>query len=435
MLQSFLDRGMLDIGEDDERFKHLRNAAQDIAEQLADQPQDAIAFTLVALDPTIAPAEPVLDVVEATLKGHWNTFRNRFPDRPRQILRAVVLEALHSAGSKDPAIAAIIWLTGGNVLPHSELGREHDLCKQLLVEMGQLAEERAAKFWSTAPGYSPPDLPAFQLKLPGLKAPGVNAEELTMHLAAAVGPNAQEIDISQLTPNPYWANSPQNWAYEFAPRAADGIVKVVNTAQGGLAGRVAQVLTQLPEQITAHIAAVDDAVRDALDQVVAGAAANERRVGLLWWKQTLYSATLHRGYRSLDAAAASVLMAYDLHRQVPAFCPEGVEYLLREAVREVVEAREADGSGDVTLLQWCEHLNSSPEAPALREALGSAADAPGRVPLLRFMRRLLEGAAVIRAELAARIGVDCDTTITPGEFAVWIFRDLQAERLAAEGDG
>jgi len=79
ILQRFLDIGMLNIGEEDEKFKYLENASRDIAKSLSEKKLQLINYTLVALDPNIPPDEPVLLNVESAKNG---TFVQNVLNRP-----------------------------------------------------------------------------------------------------------------------------------------------------------------------------------------------------------------------------------------------------------------------------------------------------------------------------------------------------------------
>jgi len=163
MLQSFLDAGMLNMVEEDEKLKHLQETAQDLAAKPAKIKTDIINYTLVALDPEALPQELVFEKVEAALKKHWQTFRAKFPDVPRQLLRAIIFETLRIRGEKDVATAAIIWWTGASYLPYASLGREREVCRAFLTRMGDLAEKQAVDEWTSSYDYPAPGFPPFEI--------------------------------------------------------------------------------------------------------------------------------------------------------------------------------------------------------------------------------------------------------------------------------
>jgi hypothetical protein len=432
MLQSFLDAGMLNMVEEDEKFKHLQNTAQDIAAKPPKLKTDVINYTLVALDPEASPQEPVFEKVETSLKKHWQTFRAKFPDVPRQILRAIIFETLRIRGEKDIATAAIIWWTGANYLPYATLGREREVCRAFLSGMGDITEKQAVEEWTSNYEYSTPEFPPFKANF---KAKGyeINEEALTSHLAAAAGPQDAQGTATGPDPNTIWPNSGQPWSHKFAPRAAKGITEVVNTSLIALFGNIEEVLKQIGVNLGEHTAAMNEVMQGAVNQVAQSAKANERRSQLLWWRQTLYSPTLKESYRKMDRAVATLSMGYDLYTQVTDYHPQSVEYLLRETVRNVTTTDDSEAPNQLTLFEFCQLLQSSDHATELRQTLkASVSGQPGRVSLLSLVKDTLAGESLDANKLIERVGIKSDIPVNLEDLAVWMFRDLQAFHLATQ---
>ncbi len=119
-------------------------------------------------------------------------------------------------------------------------------------------------------------------------------------------------------------------------------------------------------------------------------------------------------------------MACDLHQQSPLYHPESLEYLLRETVRDV-------GSTDaprVVLIDACTSFPQVNEASFLAEQLGGGPTKNGRVALLAFLQSLFDSKSSTAEDMQRAIGVAVDTAITLQDLAVWVYRDLQAQRLA-----
>lgn len=432
MLQSFLDAGMLNMVEEDEKLKHLQDTAQDLAAKPPKTRTDVINYTLVALDPEASPQEPVFGKVETALKKQWQTFRVKFPDMPRQLLRAIIFEALRIRGEKDVATAAIIWWTGANYLPYANLGRETDVCRSFLMHMGDIAEKQATAEWTSSYEYTPPAISPIEVNL-NIRPPAIDKATLTKHLAAASGPNDATGSETGPDPNPQWPNSPMPWAKKFAPRAATGISEVINNSYAALFNELSAAIKQAGDDLNQSSTAINIAVQNAINQVAQGAEVSERRSQLLWWRQTLYSPTLKQSYRAMDRATAVLLIGYDVYKQVTAYHPQSVEYLLREAVRNVITVSEAGADAGLSLFEFCRLLQTSERTAELRKELkATAPDEPGRIPLLRFVKAMLAGEPLEAARLTERIGVKSDTIVNFEDLAVWMFRDLQANHLATQ---
>src|SRR5688500_9198164 len=94
ILQEFLICGLVAIGEEDKRLEWLNAAATALSKAYLKNKHKLINATLVALDDKLPENEPAFDEVEAAVTVHWKALRGKFPDRPRQILRAVIFAAL-----------------------------------------------------------------------------------------------------------------------------------------------------------------------------------------------------------------------------------------------------------------------------------------------------------------------------------------------------
>src|ERR1043166_2309387 len=117
ILQQFLDVVLFDIGDDDERLKIFHGAADDFAKGIGKEPQKAVSATLVSLDRAAPDEVAVRDEAEEAVGGRWKAFRNKKSERPKGLLRPVVLEGLEKASVESPRISAVIWLVGINLLP------------------------------------------------------------------------------------------------------------------------------------------------------------------------------------------------------------------------------------------------------------------------------------------------------------------------------
>jgi len=407
--------------DDDEKLKHLQQTAEDLAEKPSKNRSDVIKSVLVAFDAEVPPQEPELARVENALKKHWKTIKAKFPDVPRQLLRGILLESLRRRGEKDSKTAAIIWLTGSSYFRHTKPGRDKSLCDSFLLEMGRKVEENASKEWLGNYKYSTPAIPEMNVNV-DVKTPSINLEELTKQLAAAAGPKNEANEDTGPDQNTYWPQQGQAWSQKFAPRAATGISQVINKSFGEVVKATTDTIKNSSASLEAHVASIDSAVEGAVSQIAQGAATAARRGDLLWWRQTLYSSTLMLSYRELDLAEVVLLMGYDLHKQIPDFYPHSLEFLLREAVRQITEERD---SSKLTLAEFCKRLKASAHASVLLKALGSHANETGRVPLLSVVRKALAGESVESSQLSDYIGISGKTEVKLDELAVWMLRDIK----------
>src|ERR1700743_4034056 len=116
ILQIFLNNQFIKTA-DTGNIESLGKAVAAVKGLLAKKKQLVIPYTLVALDPQIAGTDPVVAEVEAIIIKNWPTFKNSTStkDKPTTYVRVVILQAFAEL-SKDEQIAAVIWLTGRNVI-------------------------------------------------------------------------------------------------------------------------------------------------------------------------------------------------------------------------------------------------------------------------------------------------------------------------------
>lgn len=430
VLQSFLNAGLMDIGEDDEKFKKLYKTSQDVAKRLAKKKSDAIQYTLVALDPDVPVDDPVLAEVEANLQRHWNTYKSKYPETPRQIIRPIIFEGLRAASETEVSIAAIVWLTGSTYIRHRYLGPEKGVCEQFLLHMGMVAEERAAQDWAGTGQTVAPALPVFNSAATISKTVGINEKDLTAKLAAASGPRDPDGEAISPGLNEFSPANGQDWTDIFVPAASKAISEAVNRSVFAVVNNVAKYNEQLQEEIKENLGAITTSlsgyVRDSLRSV----AANERRNTLLWWRETLFSPLLKRGYREMDATTAALLMAYDLHNQVTEYCPQSVDYLLLEAFRDVKNSL-GDSTAKISVIELCERLTGGDDSATLRHLLGEMNADSSRRPLLALVQSALAGQTIRSDQLPRQVGLESEAKIGLEEYTVWFFHDLQARRLAS----
>jgi len=423
VLHDFLQVGLLDIATDDDKFQLLQKTSQDIAKRLPKKKIEIVSHTLVALDPQIPSDNPVLIDVEENLVKHWSTFRNRFRDTPRQMLRPLIFEALREAAAVDPGCAAILWLTGGNYVSQARLGKEEAVTTDFLKQMGAIAEAKAIDEWAQSLDVESKALPPISLKVNGKVV--VDEAKLRSHLAAAAGPSNAQGQPSGDEPNPHWPNQNANWVTSFAQRGAKGLAEVISETVNTLPSLINKGLNA---ELSEVLAALNATVEGTVTQLLKSAVADQRRNRLLWWRETLYSPTLQRGYRQLDAPLAAFMMAYDLHTEVPAHSPQSVEFLLREAVRA---KQSADPKPDtVEIEKLIGKIAQYEDIKSLKKEIGHASNIAGRKPLLGCIQAAVSGEAQTGKQLTASLGFKNDTPFSLEDFAVWVYRDLQSQRLA-----
>jgi hypothetical protein len=430
LIDKFLRAGLLhEIGDDDQKLNFLSSAAKDLSGKLQKNQIDAVRFTLSGLDPEISLDDPSLGEAEVALTKHWKTLRHKFQDSPRQLLRAILLDAVNRRCDNN-ATAATVWLTGASVFPHLNVSHnERQLLAEFLISLRDKTEETAMQTWGLQDDslISISDHPTFSINQ---IAPGKsNVKYLEENLQKAAGKD-DKAGTALENANPYYPNAATyQWTAEFATRASKTIAAVIDSVNAKTVEAIQENIGEFKSNYEENIATLSESLQAVIEGLALGRTAEAMRGELLWWRQTLYSRTLKTSYRGLDAAQAAFAMAFDLHTVVGAFHPASVEFLLREAFYNVM-GEKADEKFRIAAL--AENLTKSDDTKFRREALdGFYRNWLGQLPLTAVIKKKFENARESAGEIESQtIGRLFETEIAGDEFAVWIFRDLQAHRLA-----
>lgn len=415
LLQRFFDASLIPSETTDERLIHYQAAAADLAKRFGDSPCDAVSASRVAIDPNCPATDPWFDVVQDAVKVHWKTFLVKNNDAPRQICRAILLEALSKATEEDWTATLAIWNAASSLLPHLGEGPEQLITREFISELGNDCETHSSSEWRTE-ATAAENLPEFEIKLPAIKAIQVDEEELTNGFSGAVGPqNAAGRVLTN--PNPHWPhNDPTNWAIQFAPRASKTVAAAVNKALAATSPAIKGLSDQLAPALKKHA--------NALSKWVIGSAQrNERFTSLLWWKQTLYSPSLQRSYRELSAVETAVALSFDLASVSGAPVPLSVEYFLRETIRNVLP--------EDPKLTLAELVGATKTCCAVGPCLPTAPSGPPHRISLREFLSVVQQAVPSDDTIPAYVGVTPSTSLPLTEWAVWLLRERLAEVLTA----
>lgn len=431
VMLEFLSKGLINVGGDDDKLEHLRQTAADLAAILEQTPAKACAFSLVAFDPYVSVNDPTIVEVENALRGRWQTYVNTFDKTPVTVFRSMLLAALVSACKRNESVAAAFVAAARNILPFMEVGEERGIWANVVGGIERRVEERAEREWSTPSEIS---VPSIRLKPAAtdevrVSSKGVNATSLRQKLTAAAGPkyNSPNQGVLNTEGNPYWQhNDPANWNYEFGRRAAQTLADAIKQMIGGLSveGIDLQSFTkETARTLSAHLTKTLQAVSTA-------SAGLQRRTNLLWWKEALFSPTARISYRAMTSHDAAALMAFDMYQQIPTFSPSSVAAFLRETVLTLPTLNEDE---TVPIRELMEKTGKAELLSPLRTEAAQLVSAPeGRCSVLAMIGNLDAMHQLDDSGFRDRVGLNQDTELTLPDWSVWIFRELQAARAAAE---
>ena len=152
ILQKFLDRGLLNLGEDTDKFTYVTSAASDLANALKQDRQKLIRASSMLVGSTLAEGEPLVGECEEAVKTHWPTYRGRFPSGTAQLFRATILQAIANITREESDVdcAAIVFYTTAGLIPLATAETDDDIFREFVSAFGNRVEAEAVKLWGSA---------------------------------------------------------------------------------------------------------------------------------------------------------------------------------------------------------------------------------------------------------------------------------------------
>lgn len=426
-LQELLNIGLVDVGSDDARFEKLQLAVSDLEKLFTEEPQLLVTATLIAIDEDVPEDDPLLVRTEDLLIKHWHTMRNTHVNRPRQLLRAILVEALERRIHTSPEAAGVIWYTAVSPVKHGQTraGKGAGVIHQLVQVSFEKAESEAVSRTQVQSQKTKRRkkkalaLEDFELEI---KQEQISSEDVIKSVGRAMGPSLPGVDLSD--PNTQWPNAGQAWSHQSAPRLAEALVNAVNLGASNLSASVESELKRVLEDVTKHLAEIIQDAEKKQGELSVAREAHELRVSVLWWAKALYSPILDKGYRDLAPGEVMLASVLDLNDLVPVLPPNSVAYVLGEVVRTMTAGDES-----LTLFAYLQELRQI--ADQFKE-YSEQNIFEGRRPLISLILDWEGGEAQVAEHLSALTGLDPKCTITREDLAMWMFRDMQALRLVKE---
>jgi hypothetical protein len=293
-------------------------------------------------------------------------------------VRAILLDSLAQAAASDDRIGVAFAASARNALPLMEIGDEKSIWADVVTTIESKVDSRAEAEWATPetiviPSFSfaPP-----QLLAPQVASPKLDRQSFVAKFQSAAGPQANNAATNG---NPHWPQANSPWVTEFGTRITEAVADMVEA----VAAKISIGDINLSEPFGQLASAVTGYVEGALTAFSGATAGLQRRTGLLWWKEALYSPSARTSYRTLAPEAAAALMAFDLYNQIPTFSPASVAVFLHEAVLLLPSAGETTTRSIGELAAMARQ--SSEFAPLRTAASALFSEPQGRGPLLALI--------------------------------------------------
>lgn len=416
VVDAFLGASLLSaIGDDERRYQAIRDTVRDLTNNLSNNSSELLRFSRLAFEPNPDSRDPALEFVYDALKANWKLIDNVFPqERPVTLLRVVMLEVIAQV-CEDERAAAVVYHANISAAAHRRYGQaEGVVVSRLFSAAGEKAEAYTAHLWDGEAG-DDEEAAAPEVSVMVPKSVKVDVETLQDALVAAVGPNDRNNTAPKASvKNTNWPHSGPPWSYEFPPIAAPAIATAIRGA----------VMSSLNTMATATTESLNTALQELVEDVHQAHRSAPRPLQVLWWMQALYSPTVRRSYRDLEVVAAATLMPHDLLDLNIMPCPEGVVHVLGEAARNAVADHEEAQRARATVSTWLGRLGEARARESVQSAVAQPAGVTDDASLLGAARAAVHGLPL------PGLGELGDAEVTPRQLAMWLLRDLVAERLA-----
>ncbi|MDO6596595.1 GTPase-associated system all-helical protein GASH [Oceanihabitans sp. 2_MG-2023] len=423
ILQTYLNNQFIKTAEQ-ENITKLKAAATEVKKRLSKKKAKVIPYTLVALDPFISEDEPIVADVEKIIITKWSTFKNsvsQTKDKPVNYIRAVILEALNDLAS-DEHFATIIWLSGRNIISHYKLANESVVVEEFLKSIGNKVEISSRSYWGIKDVKEANTPHNVKIDSSVVSSAKINEASLAEQLQIA----SQYSGWSQYGgggTNPSSLNN-QNWAPHFSTNAAKGIATEVNkgfTAQNKSLNAIAE---SIQKELENYFLSIQPYYEQLSTNLTQGIVANNKRSELLWWKEALLSTSQNKSYRSLDPIGVAITMAYDLSCFVDPIYPVSVDFFLKETLRCVLGDDIDSNKSLADLFKSTSELDLGIK----NTLLSLMDDRIGRKSLGIVVANMLNEESEVNP--FDEIGIDNKIEVSLADFTVWLFNDLQANKIA-----
>lgn len=425
ILQQYLTLQFIPI-DDELGVEKLNKAIEALVKKLKKDRQRIAQFTLIALDPNCSPDDPVLKEVQEIIIEKWPVFINKAGGNNLVTYnRSVILQSLSELCTDNVEIAGIVWLTGNSIIKHYSKGREEEILKSWLKEIGIKYESEARNLWTISDLKVAAKFPKASSNEVKLDTHTANKSYLQGRLHAAAGPNKMKengVNEANDNANRYWPQSNANWVTDFGYIAAEAISGSINAVFKANNKELTEYLTQSHENINEFLDQLKPYIESVSNSMLNKSLSLDLRSQLLWLKESMYSSSLDGSYREVDSGLLPFVIANDVAKIIPKLYPTSVDYFAKEIAR----ASAPDIDSDKPILDLIEAGEKNDLA---KRIISIDYEYIGRMTLYAFIAGCYSG-KYKKEELKQHTGIDHDRAVSKTELLVWLLHDIQAIKLS-----
>lgn len=411
MLQNYLNANLLTLTDDGD-FKKLKKSADDIAKKLAKSKAKILSYTLSAIDPDISIDNAVIVEVKEIIIKNWSTFATNAKDTPLTFIRAVILEVLRSI-SDDLNHSLLIWFASRNIVQyHKFIGKEKEIILEFISKLGNDINQRANKEWTLS---SNDTLSKIEIELKDVTKYLINEETLKKYLEDASGPHNSQSVNNFGSPNSHWPNAAHNWAYQFAPKAAQGIKNAIDPSLKAITSVVNENKSSIQNSLNKTLEQVQKEISNRNNSL-------QLRSELLWWKEAGYSSSTDRSYDDLDNSILGIVLAYDYSSFIPVIYPKSVDYFLKETYKGL----KGSTGESLTIEDFLKAIQNNKEE--LKSIFPEEEALADKSTLLNFINGLIWNKHQL-TQFEELLGIPLNIKLAPNELTTWLFHDFQLVKI------
>ena len=409
LIEEYLNAKLISA-QTEEELQKIEASVGRFAKVLAHQPMRLPAALQVTTVPTASICQGILDEVHLLVRQEWRTIASRYPERPTELLRVVVLAAVISLARDDESWADAVGLLLPTLVPFLDGdAKDVSIWQRLIDEFQGGYERRAEDMWSVPASIN---LPEFELSKQAATAMAiggavVSADCMAVAIADAFTDTYEGKALENGNPHQIVHGTQSQWADHASKRLGSLLAgNYAKSVRGEISGPGTKAL--VPE--------LETYIADVVELLTAAVHGQDLSTRLLWWKESSYSPMSQLNYRDIAPERVAIQAALDLAQWLPNRTPPSAFYFLQGAVDSFVADPNKEVSLDSYSLAAVDLDLSSP----CNDRTGSA-DA---VPLT----------AVLDQKSSSNWSMtvfEKDTTMKPAMVAEHVLREILADRVLA----
>lgn len=317
VLTTYLESGLLDIGDDDNRLTMLQSASQELSTRFIEEPREALYHALTLYSPAPSADDATFSEAGAVLAKHWTTYRNRFKENPREILKPVSFRALQLAADANEDLSLALGFLLRTVPVVANPTREQEVLAEFAQILDDACEAEALDTWA---------MPDGKVKaigaVPVVTVAKIDRDALATQIIVAAGPqNAQGQAVTGANPN--WPQASVAWSGEFAKQLSEAVASAIEQA-------LLKVTKELPKGTNVALGEANSRLASLSEQ-----AAIAKRAQLIWWEKSAFSSRLRKPYADLPKGINVVAMVMDFYEISGDLAPYSAESFLQNTIASV----------------------------------------------------------------------------------------------------